>query len=64
MIYSMYGYWYSVKQHYSFEKRELKQLFWTSLAFAFMITAYFKDLFVIGSDVRIVIDREDLLGVF
>ncbi|MGV8172020.1 MAG: hypothetical protein ACP5OA_04980 [Candidatus Woesearchaeota archaeon] len=52
----MYGFWYSVKENYSFTRQELKELFWTSLAFAFVISSYYKDLFVFsGGDVRIVL---------
>jgi hypothetical protein len=38
----MYGFWYSVRENYSFSGKELRELFWTSLAFAFILTAYFK----------------------
>jgi hypothetical protein len=51
----MYGFWYSVKENYSFTKQELAELFWTSLAFAFMITSYYEHLFSVSTDVRIVI---------
>ena len=54
----MYGYWYSVKENYSFTRKELSDVFWTSLAFAFMLTAYFKDIFVISNDVRLVLSYE------
>ena len=43
----MYGFWYSVKENYSFSKQELAELFWTSLAFAFMITVHYTNLFSI-----------------
>ncbi|MGV8141356.1 MAG: hypothetical protein ACP5NW_02860 [Candidatus Woesearchaeota archaeon] len=59
----MYGYWYSVKQHFSFSREELKELFWTSLAFAFVLTSYYQSLFVIEGDVRIVIS-DTLLAFF
>jgi hypothetical protein len=51
----MYGFWYSVRENYSFTTQELKELFWTSLAFAFTISAFYEKLFVVGNDVRIVI---------
>jgi len=51
----MYGFWYSVKENYSFTTQELKEVFWTSLAFAFTISAFYEKLFVLGNDVRIVI---------
>jgi len=51
----MYGFWYSVKENYSFSKQELAELFWTSLAFAFMISSYYENLFSVSTDVRIVI---------
>ncbi|MGV8087369.1 MAG: hypothetical protein ACP5N1_07090 [Candidatus Woesearchaeota archaeon] len=51
----MYGYWHSVKTNYSFDKDELKQLFITSLAFAFVLTSYYQNLFVISGDIRIVL---------
>jgi len=51
----MYGYWYSVKENYSFTKQELLEVFWTSLAFAFMITSYYENLFVISTDVHLLI---------
>jgi hypothetical protein len=51
----MYGFWYSVREHFSFSKQELKELFWTSLAFAFMLTSYYENLFSISTDVHIVI---------
>jgi hypothetical protein len=59
----MYGYWYSVKQHFSFDRQELKELFWTSLAFAFVLTSYYQGLFAIEGDVRIVIS-DTLLAFF
>jgi len=60
----MYGYWYSVREHYSFSRQEFKELLWTTLAFAFVLAAYFKDLFVFsGRDVRIVVSS-DFLGFF
>ncbi len=34
----MYGYWYSVKENFSFSRIELSQLFWTSLAFGFALS--------------------------
>lgn len=34
----MYGYWYSVKEHFGFSRTELSQLFWTSLAFGFALS--------------------------
>lgn len=34
----MYGYWYSVKENFSFSRTELSQLFWTSLAFGFALS--------------------------
>jgi hypothetical protein len=37
----MYGFWYSVKENYSFTGKELKEVFWTGLAFAFILTAYY-----------------------
>ena len=49
----MYGYWSSVKTNYSFSKEELKELFITSLAFAFMLTIYYENVFVITGDIRI-----------
>lgn len=49
----MYGYWHSVKENYSFSKDELKELFITSLAFAFMLTSYYEDIFAISGDIRI-----------
>lgn len=51
----MYGYWHSVKTNYSFDRDELKQLFITSLAFAFVLTSYYQNLFVITGDIRIVL---------
>jgi hypothetical protein len=51
----MYGFWYSVKEYYSFSRQELTELFWTSLAFAFMLTAYYENLFMVTRDIRIVI---------
>jgi len=51
----MYGYWHSVKENYSFNTDELKQLFITSLAFAFVLTSYYEDLFSISGDIRIVL---------
>lgn len=56
----MYGFWYSVKENYSFTKQELTELFWTSLAFAFMLTSYYEDLFHIAKDVRIQISDTTL----
>jgi hypothetical protein len=49
----MYGYWQSVNANYSFSKDELKELFITSLAFAFMLTVYYESVFVINGDIRI-----------
>ena len=49
----MYGYWHSVKENYSFSKDELTQLLITSLAFAFTLTSYFENIFVINGDIRI-----------
>lgn len=51
----MYGFWYSVRENYSFSRQELTELFWTSLAFAFMLTSYYENLFSINADVRIMI---------
>jgi hypothetical protein len=51
----MYGYWYSVRQNFSFSTQEIKELFWTSLAFAFMLASYYERLFVVVGDLRIVI---------
>ncbi|HYD04052.1 MAG TPA: hypothetical protein VEC16_07185 [Alphaproteobacteria bacterium] len=52
----MYGYWYSVRQHYSFTSQELKELFLTALAFAFMISSHYEGLFqFVDSDLRLVI---------
>jgi len=51
----MYGYWYSVKENFSFSTQELKELFWTSLAFAFALSAFYEKLFVVQKDIRIVI---------
>lgn len=34
----MYGYWHSVKENFSFSRKELTQLFWTSLAFGFALS--------------------------
>jgi hypothetical protein len=59
----MYGFWYSVKENYSFTKQELMELFWTSLAFAFMITSYYEGIFNVVKDVRIVI-TDTLLAFF
>jgi hypothetical protein len=59
----MYGYWYSVKQNFSFSRDELKELFWTSLAFAFVLASYYQNLFVVEGDVRIVIS-DKLLAFF
>jgi hypothetical protein len=58
----MHGFWYSVKENYSFSRQELKELFFTSLAFAFVLTSYYEHLFVVSNDVRIVIS--DKLLVF
>jgi hypothetical protein len=49
----MYGFWYSVKENYSFSTQELKELFFTSLAFAFTLTSHYAGLFVINTDVRL-----------
>jgi hypothetical protein len=57
----MYGYWYSVKENFSFSTQELKELFWTSLAFAFTISAFYEKLFVIKNDIRIVITSNFLI---
>jgi hypothetical protein len=59
----MYGYWYSVKENYSFSKQELTELLWTALAFSFCITSYYADLFVVADDIRIVIS-DTLIGYF
>jgi hypothetical protein len=59
----MYGFWYSVKEHYSFSKQELTEVFWTSLAFAFMLTSYYEGLFSVVKDVRIVI-TDSILSFF
>lgn len=34
----MQGYWYSVRENYSFSRTELLQIFWTSLAFGFALS--------------------------
>jgi len=34
----MYGWWYSVKQNFSFTSKEITQVFWTTLAFAFIVS--------------------------
>ena len=34
----MYGYWHSVREHFTFDRKELTQLFWTSLAFGFALS--------------------------
>lgn len=34
----MYGYFYSLRKYFSFSRAELLQIFWTSLAFAFILT--------------------------
>jgi len=34
----MYGYWYSVHQYFKFERKEVTQLFWTSLIFGFILS--------------------------
>jgi|GEM_PF-1109756 len=54
----MYGYWYSVRENYSFTRKELTEVFWTSIAFAFMLTSYYKDIFVINNDIRFMISSE------
>lgn len=54
----MYGFWYSVKQHYSFTWKELREVFWTALAFSFILTAYYK-----GFMYKPII-IEDTLGTF
>jgi len=59
----MYGFWYSVKENYSFSTQEIKELFYTSLAFTFMLTSYYEHLFVLTTDVRIVIS-DTLLTFF
>jgi hypothetical protein len=51
----MYGFWYSVKENYSFSTQELKEVFWTSLAFAFTLAAFYEKLFLVKNDVRIII---------
>lgn len=52
----MYGYWYSVRENFSFSWQELKELFWTSIAFAFTLAVHYENLFQFGSgDARIVI---------
>ncbi len=56
----MYGYWDSVKHNYSFSKDELKELFITSLAFAFMLTSYYENIFVISGDIRIQLSDKTL----
>jgi len=38
----MYGYFYSLKQYFSYERKELTGILWTSLTFAFILTAFFK----------------------
>ena len=56
----MYGFWYSVKEHYSFSSQELKELFFTSLAFAFMLTSYYEGLFQVSNDVHLVLSDKIL----
>jgi len=68
----MYGYWYSVKQNYEFTKQELMELFWTSLAFAFVLAArewygskfssdVYSSLFMFSnSDIRLVLSGEKI----
>ncbi|GIU69368.1 MAG: hypothetical protein KatS3mg002_0604 [Candidatus Woesearchaeota archaeon] len=34
----MYGYWFSVREHFNFSRSEISQLFWTSLAFGFALS--------------------------
>src|SRR3989344_8796522 len=34
----MYGYWHSVREHFSFNRKELLEMFWTSLAFGFILS--------------------------
>jgi hypothetical protein len=51
----MYGYWYSVRENFSFSTQELKELFWTSLAFAFTLSVFYEKLFVVQNDIRIVL---------
>jgi len=57
----MYGYWHSVKENYSFSRKEFTEVFWTSIAFAFMLTSYYKNIFIIGTDVRLVLSYEAVL---
>jgi hypothetical protein len=60
----MHGYWYSVKKNFSFNRQELKELFWTSLAFTFVLASYYENLFNFdGGDARIVI-TSSFLGFF
>ena len=60
----MHGYWYSVKEHFDFSRQELKELIWTSLAFAFVLTAHYGQLFqFVDGDARIVISST-FLGMF
>jgi hypothetical protein len=60
----MYGYWYSVKENYVFSKQELKELFWTSLAFAFVLASHYQKLFQFtGNDAHIVVSSE-FVGFF
>jgi len=40
----MYGFWYSIRENYSFSVKELTELFWTALAFTFLTTAYYKGI--------------------
>jgi hypothetical protein len=54
----MYGFWYSVKENYSFTGKELRELFWTGLAFAFILTAYYAGFLY----KQIIL--EDTLGLF
>ncbi len=38
----MYGFFYSLKENFSFTRKELTELLWTSIAFAFIMTAFIK----------------------
>ncbi len=38
----MYGFFYAVKQYFSFERKEIAGVLWTSIAFSFILTAFFK----------------------
>lgn len=68
----MYGYWYSVRQNFEFTRQELKELFWTCLAFAFVLVArewyspkfssdVYNSLFMFtNSDIRLVLGGEKI----